>query len=144
MTEQVERLVPLYHEGGVRLMLHGHEHNFQHGRIAEIDYVVSGAGGKLDTRSPRRFDEAGTQSWSAEAHCLLVEVDADRIVVTPYAGMDEGDAEPRVLARHTPTGEVTSTPIVILKPAGSRSGGADLPGHGEVGTHIVRRSPFSR
>lgn len=31
MAEQLERLVPLYRRSSVRLVLHGHEHNFQHG-----------------------------------------------------------------------------------------------------------------
>ena len=33
MVEQETRLVPLYRTAGVRLMLHGHEHNFQHGEV---------------------------------------------------------------------------------------------------------------
>ena len=113
MPDQIERVVPLYRDGGVRLALHGHEHNFQHGRVDGIDYVVSGAGGKLDTRPPRHFEDAGTLSWAAEPHCVLVEADAERIVVTAYAGMGEDDAEPGVVVRHTPDGERTSTPIII-------------------------------
>ena len=54
-------------------MLHGHEHNFQHGCLDDLDYVVSGAGGKVDT-DPPRTDEAGTLSWAAAPHCLLVQV----------------------------------------------------------------------
>ena len=122
MQEQIDELVPLYRDAGVRLLLHGHEHNLQHGRVEGIDYVISGAGGKLDTEPPVRFDECGTETWAAEPHCLLVEVERDRIVVTPFAGMEEGDTEPRVVARRTPAGEVVEGPIVIERqPAGGPS-----------------------
>jgi hypothetical protein len=51
--------------------------------------VVSGAGGKLDGRQPTRFAEAGTVSWAAVPHCLLVQVRPDRLVIVPY-GPDAG------------------------------------------------------
>jgi tartrate-resistant acid phosphatase type 5 len=116
MADQVERVVPLYERAGVRLLLHGHEHNFQHGRVDGIDYVVSGAGGKLDTRTPHRFEEAGTRTWAAEPHCLLVRIEPERIVVVPYAGMEEDEAEPRVLRRRTPDGGDVTDPIVVTSP----------------------------
>ena len=92
MREHVDGIVPHFRAAGVRLTLHGHEHNLQHGRVDGIDYVISGAGGKLDERAPADFAAAGTRSWAAEAHCLLVDVTADQITVTPYAGMADDEA----------------------------------------------------
>ena len=112
MPEQLDRLAPLYRRHGVRLALHGHEHNFQHGEVDGLAYVVSGAGGKLDERAPTRFAEAGTRSWAAEPHCLLVQVTADRMVVTPYGPTPVG-AAPVPIARRRPDGTVTDEPITI-------------------------------
>lgn len=113
MREQVERIVPLYHEAGVRLTLHGHEHNLQHGRVDGIDYVISGAGGKLEHEPPRDFEVAGTCSWAAEPHCLLIEVTHDQVAITPYAGMAEGQSEPHVVERRTPDGAILNGPIIV-------------------------------
>jgi tartrate-resistant acid phosphatase type 5 len=62
MQAQIDSLVPLYRRGGARLLLHGHEHNVQHGRVDGLDYIVSGAGGKLDEQPPEATSEAGTMS----------------------------------------------------------------------------------
>jgi tartrate-resistant acid phosphatase type 5 len=115
MPELVDRVVPLLQDAGVRLTLHGHEHNLQHGHAAGIDYVISGAGGKLDDRPPSDFAVAGTRSWAAEAHCLLVEVTEDRITVTPYAGMATSDHEPQIVDRRRPDGGTVIDPIVVTR-----------------------------
>jgi hypothetical protein len=113
MPAQLERLVPLYRRHGVRLLLHGHEHNFQHGQVDELQYVVSGAGGKLDERAPTRFGPAGTLSWAAVPHCLLVQVTPDRLVITPYGPTPPG-AGPVPIIRRRPDGTATSEPITIV------------------------------
>jgi len=107
-------LVPLYRSADVRLLLHGHEHNFQHGQVDELHYVVSGAGAKLDERTPTRFEEAGTLSWAAVPHCLLVQATPDRLVITPYGPTPRG-ATPVPIARQHPDGTVTDEPITILR-----------------------------
>jgi len=112
MQEQIDSLLPLYHRAGVRLLLSGHEHNFQHGRVDGLDYLVSGAAAKLQERPPCRFTEGGTISWAAEAHCLLVEVDDRRITVTPYGPTEPGEV-PRPIARRSPDGQEVVRPIVI-------------------------------
>jgi hypothetical protein len=112
MDAQVERLVPLYRRGGARLVLHGHEHNFQHGQVDGLDYVVSGAGGKLDERPPPRTAEAGTVSWAAAAHCLLVHTTPEAVTVTPYGATPPG-GRPVPLVRHRPDGSPTDDPIVL-------------------------------
>jgi hypothetical protein len=82
----VERLVPLFRQAGVRLVLSGHEHNFQHAVVDGIHYVVSGAAGKLRPEPPRGFAAAGTRAWAAAGHFLLVEVDERRAIVRPLDG----------------------------------------------------------
>jgi tartrate-resistant acid phosphatase type 5 len=112
MTEQAPWLLPLYRASGVRLLLHGHEHNFQHGEVDGLHYVISGAGGKLDERAPTRLAEAGTVSWAAVPHCLLVQVATDRLIITPYGATPRG-AQPQPIPRRLADGTATDAPIVI-------------------------------
>jgi tartrate-resistant acid phosphatase type 5 len=94
-TAMVERLVPLFEEAGVRLVLSGHEHNFQHAVVNGVHYVVSGAGGKLRPEPPRRFEQARTRMWAAAGHFLLARADDERLVVHALAGLgDDGSPEP--------------------------------------------------
>jgi tartrate-resistant acid phosphatase type 5 len=112
MDDQIERLVPLYRRGGARLVMHGHEHNFQHGRVDDLDYIVSGAGGKLDRRPPLQTDEAGTLSWAAAAHCLLVQATPEALTVVAYGATPHG-GRPVPLARTRPDGSTVDDPIVV-------------------------------
>ena len=84
-TGMVERLVPLFEAAGVRLVLSGHEHNFQHAVVNGIHYVVSGAAGKLRPEPPTEFEQAGTRAWAAAGHFLLGHADEERIVLRPVA-----------------------------------------------------------
>jgi tartrate-resistant acid phosphatase type 5 len=112
MHEQIDRVVPLYRRAGVRLVLSGHEHNFQHGRVDGIDYVISGAAAKLQAGSPCNWEAGGTVSWAREPHCLLVEVDADRLSVTPYGGSEAGEEQEPIRAL-TPDGRAVDAAFVI-------------------------------
>jgi hypothetical protein len=85
-TGMVERLVPLFEQAGVRLVLSGHEHNFQHAHVRGIDYVVSGSAGKLRPEPPDGFEAAGTRAWAAAGHFLLVDADTDHLRVRPLDG----------------------------------------------------------
>jgi hypothetical protein len=82
----LETLVPLYRRAGVRVVLSGHEHNFQHSRADGIDYFVTGGGGKVRSAAPREFQAAHTISWAAACHFLLVKVEGGRAEVTPIGG----------------------------------------------------------
>jgi predicted MPP superfamily phosphohydrolase len=94
-TGMVERLVPLFDEAGVRLVLSGHEHNFQYAVVSGIYYVVSGAAGKLRSEAPRHFEQAGTRAWAAAGHFLLAHADESRLVVQPLADVrEDGSLEP--------------------------------------------------
>jgi len=94
-TGMVERLVPLFEQAGVRLVLSGHEHNFQYSVVNGIHYVVSGASGKLRAETPRHFEDAGTRGWAAAGHFLLGHADESRLAIQPLADVGEdGSLDP--------------------------------------------------
>ena len=68
-----------------------------------MEYVISGAAAKLEDGSPCNWEEGHTVAWARQAHCLLVEVDTDRVAVTPYRGTEAGQ-EPRPVRAQTPDG----------------------------------------
>src|SRR2546423_635965 len=80
-TTEMAALVPLFARARGRVMVSGHEHNFQHSRVDAIDYFVTGAGGKFRDATPNRFQEAHTQSWSAHCHFLLARISGGRMTV---------------------------------------------------------------
>ena len=85
--EIIESMLPHFDRADVRLVLAGHEHNFQIGEAGGRTYVVSGAGGKVREEQPERLGETGADAWAAHAHLLLVEVDGDRAELTPVSGL---------------------------------------------------------
>jgi tartrate-resistant acid phosphatase type 5 len=94
-TGMVDRLVPLFEQAGVRLVLSGHEHNFQYAVVNGIHYVVSGASGKLRTEPPGDFEAAGTRAWAAAGHFLLGHADESRLVIQPLADVrEDGSLDP--------------------------------------------------
>ena len=110
--EMLETLLPLFERGGVRLVLAGHEHNFQ---VSEVDgrtYVVSGAGGKLREEIPEGFDEAHTTAWAAQAHLLLVEIDGDEARLTPISGLMP-DGSLHLMTALTKHNQVVRPPFVV-------------------------------
>jgi tartrate-resistant acid phosphatase type 5 len=90
-TGMVDRLVPLFEQSGVKLVLSGHEHNFQHSVVNGIHYVVSGAAGKLRSEPPTSFEQAHTKAWAAAGHFLLGRVDEDGLTLQARA---DGPIEP--------------------------------------------------
>ena len=104
-------LVPLFERSGVRLVLAGHEHNFQYSRDGDIHYIVSGAAGKLRTEAPTRFEDARTVSWAAEGHFLVISLDDKRASVHVLTAAPDGSTAP--LVARTPNGQPFHTPIVI-------------------------------
>jgi hypothetical protein len=85
----VERLGGRFERSGVRIVLAGHEHNYQHARHNGVNYFVTGAAGKVSTDPPDRLDEAHTVSWANQAHLLLVEIAGEHLTVRPIAGAGE-------------------------------------------------------
>jgi hypothetical protein len=103
----IKRLVPLFKRSGVRAVFSGHEHNFQHSRVDGIDYFITGAGGKVRLERPTDFAEAHTLEWASAGNFLVVDVEAQRMIVTPMAQLDAA-------------GELASLPL--LNPAGEPAG----------------------
>ena len=111
-AEVIETLLPLYAAGGVRLVLAGHEHNFQISRADGITHVVSGAGGQIRATVPTGFEDARTDVWAVQAHVLLVEIDGDEARMTPVSGMLP-DGSPHLMTALTPCNEVRYPPFVV-------------------------------
>jgi hypothetical protein len=111
----LDSLLPLFERGGVRLVLAGHEHNFQLSLVDGRTYVVSGAGGKLREEVPQGFDDAHTTAWAAQAHLLIVEIDREEARLTPVSGlMADGSLHPMTaLTKHN---QVVRPPFVVRAP----------------------------
>jgi hypothetical protein len=109
-TRGMQPVIDLFRRSGVRVHFSGHEHNFQHSRVDGIDYFVSGAGAKIRRRTPRGFAAAATQSWSAEAHFLLVTIDGERLTVRAIGDSPDGTLVD--IPRYTPSGDLVQGPIV--------------------------------
>ncbi len=103
----IEHLVPLYRRSGVRLVLSGHEHNFQHTEQDGIHYFVTGGAGKVRSGLPKEFASAGTVGWAKAAHFLLVRLTAGRATVTPIG--EDG----RALPVSSPAGAPVAAETVI-------------------------------
>jgi len=86
-AEMIETLVPLFRESGVRLVLAGHEHNFQLSEVDGLTFVVSGAGGNIREAQPEGFADAHTRAWTGQAHLLLVELDGGQATLTAVSGL---------------------------------------------------------
>jgi len=108
-TDRMERLLPLFSRGGLRVMFNGHEHNFQHAHYDGIDYFITGAGSKVRHGAPTRFDEAHTVSWSDSSHFLLVTID-DNTMRVRVVGEDATD-----IARFVPRGSTVAGEITIRR-----------------------------
>jgi tartrate-resistant acid phosphatase type 5 len=115
-TPEMTKLLPLFERAGVRVMFSGHEHNFQHSRAGGIDYFVSGAAGKLRKRSPNRFEEAHTRSWSAACHFLLVRIDGDQMLVRPIGELS-GSGALSEIDRFSPAGDRVVAPLMLTLPS---------------------------
>ncbi|HET8644732.1 MAG TPA: metallophosphoesterase, partial [Vicinamibacteria bacterium] len=108
----IQDLVPRYQRGGVRLVLSGHEHNFQHAQVDGIHYFVTGAGGKVRHGRPEGFAAARTVKWASAAHFLLVRIAGELADVTPIG--EEGVP----LATLDPEGRpVEARTVVAARPA---------------------------
>ncbi len=113
--EMREVLLPLFERGGVRLVLAGHEHNFQVSEVDARTYVVSGAAGKLREEIPDGFDDAHTTAWAAQAHLLLVEIDGAQARLTPISGLLP-DGSLHVMTALTKDNEIVIPPMVVGHP----------------------------
>ena len=110
----MEQLIERFERAGVRLVLSGHEHNFQHALCNDVHYVVTGGAGKLraDRPSDEGFDKAHTVSWAPFYHLLLVTIDGNEAVVSPVGALVDG--KPGTVKRETPAEHTTTDPIRIF------------------------------
>jgi hypothetical protein len=112
-TPEMARLIPLFARAGVKVMLSGHEHNFQHSAVDGIDYLVTGAAGKFRNATPDGFGEAHTRSWSNLCHFLLARIEGDHMTVRAIGERAPGATQLTDITRWDPRGAVLSGPIVI-------------------------------
>lgn len=112
--DMIDRLVPRFEQHGVRLVLSGHEHNFQYSVHHGVHYVVSGAGGKLRADPPERFDDAHTVAWAAAGHVLLVRIEGERCSIRAISGLGE-DGTLQDIAAQRPDGSPFRFPIEITR-----------------------------
>jgi tartrate-resistant acid phosphatase type 5 len=108
----IQKIVPLLKRAGVLACFSGHEHNFQHSQSEGINYFITGGGGKVSGSEPSNFKDAHTVSWASKAHFLVVDVEADKMTVTPIAEMGKQGGLTN-LSRSTPSGGTVDAPIVV-------------------------------
>jgi len=111
-------LVPLVEKatrekGSGCIVLSGHEHNFQYSHANDVDYFITGAGGKLRLNPPTSFETANTRAWAAAPHFLMMEISSRHLAATPF-GLASGD---RLLPLHLrdPSGNAVRAPILISR-----------------------------
>ena len=110
--EIIADVVPHFDRGGVRLVLAGHEHNFQLGEVHGRTYVLSGAGGKIREEQPERLGAPGVDAWAAHSHLLLVEVERERALLTPVSGL-RADGSLHLMTAQTRQRELRRPPFVV-------------------------------
>ena len=116
-TDGMEDLIERFESAGVRVVFSGHQHHLQLNRVKGIDYLISGAAGKVSTGKPKasKFAKAGTVFWSPTCHFLLVTVEGKQMTVRAI-GQLNGAGELVDIPRKTPTGKLVSEPMVINIP----------------------------
>jgi tartrate-resistant acid phosphatase type 5 len=110
-TDRMEPVLQLMSQGGARAVFNGHEHNFQHAVHAGIDYFVTGAGSKVDRGTPDDFAGAHTESWSPNAHFLLVSVEGETMSVRAIGELAGGKLQD--VPRFTPDGATVQGPMIV-------------------------------
>jgi len=111
-TDGMDNLVTQFERAGVRLMLSGHEHNFQHSLHDKVHYVLTGGAGKLREDKPTKFTESHTQSWASKYHFLLVTIDGKKATVRVLGPLDNTGGLTDITRQAVGSGDL-STPIVI-------------------------------
>jgi hypothetical protein len=98
-AEAIRAYVPVFQRYGVNLLASGHDHDFERGRIAGLDYIVTGGGG-APLYTPRCGGSrppcpSSTFLITPEYHYVLVEVQRDNFRVCPKR-IDGSPLEPCV------------------------------------------------
>ena len=114
-TDDMEELVQRFEKAGVKVVFSGHQHHLQLNRMNGINYVISGAAGKVSTGKPNRFTEAGTVFWSGTCHFLLVTVEGKNMTVRAIGKLNEAGKLVDI-QRKAPNGNIVNGPITISLP----------------------------
>ncbi|HEX8163970.1 MAG TPA: metallophosphoesterase [Pyrinomonadaceae bacterium] len=114
-TDGMDELVEQFGRAGVRLVLSGHDHDFQHNRLGGVNYFVTGAAGKLNEDEPGKSTQAERVSWAGEYHFLLVTIDGRRATIRALGALD-GDGNLADVKREAPGGGDVEGEIVIDLP----------------------------
>lgn len=114
-TDGMDELVQRFRSAGVKVVFSGHQHNLQLNRVNGIDYLISGAAGKVTKSKPNKFNDAGTVFWSPTCHFLLVTVEGKRMTIRAI-GQLNGGGELVDIPRKAPSGDVISEPIIVNLP----------------------------
>jgi len=114
-TEGMTEIVQRFQKAGVKVVLSGHEHQFQQSHADGVEYLVSGGAGQLRTATPDKFDEARTVSWAAMYHFLLVTVAGKKMTVRAIGELNN-EGELVDIPRKTPNGSDVKGEIEINLP----------------------------
>jgi tartrate-resistant acid phosphatase type 5 len=114
-TDGMTEIVKRFKKAGVKVVLSGHEHQFQHSRSDGVEFLVSGGAGQLRTDTPDKFTEARTVSWAALYHFLLVTVDGKQMTVRAIGELDK-EGKLVDIQRQAPNGSEVKEKIIINLP----------------------------
>jgi hypothetical protein len=79
--------VPLFEQANVELVLSGHDHNYQHLVVNDIDYVISGGGSAVLYAEETMLEES--KAFIAKSHYLILELYRQRIEVQAVSAEGE-------------------------------------------------------
>ena len=99
-----------FRDHGVSAVFAGHEHNLQiserNSATADMQFVVSGAGGELRSLSVRKkMVSRNIAGWAPQAHFLLVQIEGDSMTILPVSN------KPLIL--QNPAGQAIPLPIRV-------------------------------
>ena len=123
-TDGMGDIIKRFEKAGVKLVLSGHEHQFQHSRANGIDYLVTGGAGQLRTKTPDKFTKAKTISWAAAYHFLLVTVDGKRTTVRALGQFGDRGGMWIILEKGPPPNHRQRRELFYLPGVGGRDDGA--------------------
>lgn len=73
----IANYVPLYEKYGVAMIMYGHDHHYERGRVGKTNYLLSGGGGaelRVPHCSPTRKCNARVLAYANEHHYVLIEI----------------------------------------------------------------------
>ena len=77
-------MVRIFEQGRVDLVISGHQHNYQRGRLNGVTYIVTGGGGgKLDAQRVEEFDSI-YQTTVISHHLVMLDITPRKIRVTMH------------------------------------------------------------